>query len=186
MDLIDFERRKKYLNIKMEIMNSNLLFDFTVNKENMTIEIKREFNAGLKLVWQAWTTPELLDQWWGPQPWRAETKTMDFRVGGFWLYAMVSPEGERHYARTNFISIVTEKSFASKGGFSDENGTINPAFPVNLWENNFIEVGDRVRVDMLLTYDSLADLETEIEMGFKEGMTVDFQQLDELLLTLTK
>ncbi|WP_437391952.1 SRPBCC domain-containing protein [Olivibacter sp. SA151] len=167
-------------------MNSNLLFDFTVNKENMTIEIKREFNAGLKLVWQAWTTPELLDQWWGPQPWRAETKTMDFRVGGFWLYAMVSPEGERHYARTNFISIVKEKSFASKGGFSDENGTINPAFPVNLWENNFIEVGDKVRVDMLLTYDSLADLETEIEMGFKEGMTVDFQQLDELLLTLTK
>ena len=167
-------------------MNSNLLFDFTVNKENKTIHISREFDANLELVWQAWTTPELLDQWWGPQPWRAETKTMDFRVGGFWLYAMVSPEGEKHYARTNFISIVKEKSFASKGGFSDENGELNLAFPQNLWENNFIPEDNKVRVDMLLTYDSLADLEKEIEMGFKEGMTVDFQQLDELLSTLKK
>ena len=167
-------------------MNSNLLFDFTVNKENKTIQITREFDANLKLVWQAWTTPELLDQWWGPQPWRAETKTMDFRVGGFWLYAMVSPEGEKHYARTNFISIVKEKSFASKGGFSDENGKLNLAFPQNLWENNFIPGDNKVRVDMLLTYDSLADLEKEIEMGFKEGMTIDFEQLDELLSTFKK
>ena len=167
-------------------MNSNLLFDFTVNKENKTIHITREFNGSLELVWRAWTTAELLDQWWGPQPWRAETKTMDFREGGFWLYAMVSPEGEKGWAKTNFLSIVKEESFVSKGGISDENGTANPAFPQNLWENNFIPGDDKVRVDMLLTYDSLADLEQEIEMGFKEGMTIDFQQLDELLLALKK
>lgn len=165
-------------------MNPTLLFDFTVNKEEKTIHITREFAANLELVWQAWTTSELLDQWWGPQPWRAETKTMDFREGGFWLYAMVSPEGEKHWSKANFISIVKEKSFSSKGGFSDESGTINPAFPQNLWENNFIPKDNKVQVDMLLTYDTLADLEKEIEMGFKEGMTIDFQQLDELLFTL--
>lgn len=167
-------------------MNPALFFDFTVNKENNTIRITREFAADLQLVWRAWTTAELLDQWWGPKPYRAETKTMDFREGGFWLYAMVSPEGEKHYAKTNFLSIVKEKSFASKGGFSDENGILNPAFPQNLWENTFIPKDNKVQVDMLLTYDTLADLETELEMGFQEGMTVDFQQLDELLLTLNK
>lgn len=167
-------------------MNSNLLFDFIVNKENKTIQITREFDANLGLVWQAWTTPALLDQWWGPQPWRAETKTMDFREGGFWLYAMVSPEGEKHWSKANFISIVKEKSFSSKGGFSNESGEINPALPQNLWENKFIPGDNKVRVDMLLTYDSLADLEKEIEMGFKEGMAIDFEQLDKLLLTLKK
>lgn len=167
-------------------MNSNLLFDFTVNKEEKTIHITREFAASLELVWRAWTTPELLDQWWGPQPWRAETKTMDFREGGYWLYAMVSPEGEKHWSKTNFLAIVKERSFSSKGGFSDENGTINTAFPQNLWENSFIPKDDKVQVDMLLTYDTLADLEKEIEMGFKEGMTIDFQQLDELLSTYKK
>ncbi|SEL58472.1 SRPBCC family protein [Parapedobacter koreensis] len=167
-------------------MNPTLLFDFTVNKENNTIHITREFAANLELVWQAWTTPELLDQWWGPQPWRAETTTMDFREGGFWHYAMVSPEGEKHWAKTNFIAIVKEKSFASKGGFSDENGTMNPALPQNLWENNFTPKNNKVQVDMLLTYDTLDDLEKELAMGFKEGMTIDFQQLDELLLTFQK
>lgn len=167
-------------------MNSNLLFDFTIDKANNTIRIKREFNADLSSVWQAWTTAELLDQWWGPKPWRAETKTLDFREGGYWLYAMVGPEGERHYAKTNFLSIVTKKSFASRGGSSDENGNMTSMLPQNLWENNFIPQETNVLVDMLLTYDSLADLEQEIEMGFKEGMTIDFQQLDELLATLKK
>ena len=90
-------------------MNSDLLFDFIVDKENKTIHIRREFNVSLELVWQAWTTAGLLDQWWGPQPWRAETKTMDFREGGQWLYAMVSPEGEKHCAKTDFVSVVKER-----------------------------------------------------------------------------
>ncbi|MBD1434837.1 SRPBCC domain-containing protein [Sphingobacterium sp. DN00404] len=167
-------------------MNSNLLFDFTVNKENNTIHIKREFNANLELIWQAWTNPEILDQWWGPKPWKAETKTMDFREGGYWLYAMVSPEGDKHWSKSSYVSIEKEKSFSSKDGFCDENGTINPAFPQNLWENNFIPKENNVLVDILLTYDTLADLEKNIEMGFEEGMTIDFQQLDELLLTLKK
>lgn len=49
-------------------MSPNLLFEFCVNKENNTITVKREFNAGLELIWKAWTTAELLDQWWGPKP----------------------------------------------------------------------------------------------------------------------
>ncbi len=167
-------------------MNSNLLFDFTVNKENKTIHVTREFDAGLALVWRAWTTAELLDQWWGPKPWRAETKTMDFQEGGYWLYAMVGPEGERHWAKSSYVSIVKERSFSAKDAFCDENGTMNPAFPQNLWENNFIPKENKVQVDILLTFDILADLEKTVEMGFKEGFTMGLEQLDELLSTLKK
>jgi len=167
-------------------MKLNLAFDFTVNKEEKTIHISREFAANLALVWRAWTTPEMLDRWWGPQPWRAETKSMDFREGGSWLYAMVGPEGERHWSKATFLAIDKERSFSSRGGFSDENGHLNPDMPQNLWENKFIPKKDRVQVDMLLTYDSLEDLEKEVAMGFKEGMTVDFQQLDDLLSTYAK
>ncbi len=45
-------------------MNSNLKFDFVINKENNTIIVQREFAANLELVWEAWTTPEILDQWY--------------------------------------------------------------------------------------------------------------------------
>jgi uncharacterized protein YndB with AHSA1/START domain len=61
----------------------------------MQLIVTREFDANSDLVWKAWTTAELLDQWWAPKPYRAETKSLDFREGGVWLYAMVSPENEK-------------------------------------------------------------------------------------------
>lgn len=156
-------------------------FDFEVDRQNNTIHIKREFDCSLQLVWQAWTTAELLDQWWGPRPWRSETKTMDFRENGLWHYAMVSPEGEKHWAKATYIAIEREKSFTARDGFCDENGTMDPAFPQNFWESRFQQTGERVQVDMIMTFDSVADLERTIEMGFKEGMTAGLDQLDELL-----
>ncbi|TDQ79335.1 SRPBCC family protein [Sphingobacterium yanglingense] len=165
-------------------MKSNLSFDYTVNKDEKTIHMVREFEANLQLVWEAWTKAELLDQWWGPEPYRAETKVMDFQVGGYWLYAMVSPEDDKHWAKADFVSIENKKSFTMKGGFSDENGVINLDFPQNEWKNTFIPKDKGVSVEILLTYHSVKDLETEIEMGFLEGMAVDFQQLDALLTRL--
>lgn len=167
-------------------MKSTLLFDFTVDKENKTINIKREFDAEVGLVWKAWTTAELLDQWWAPKPWRAETKTMDFREGGFWHYAMVGPEGEKHWGKATYITIETEKSFMAKDGFCDDNGTINHDFPENLWENKFIPKENITEVDVLLTFDSLADLEKTIEMGFKEGFTMALENLDQYIETQFK
>ena len=50
-------------------MNPNLFFDFTVDKSEKSVYITREFNAELSLVWDAFTKPELLDQWVAPKPW---------------------------------------------------------------------------------------------------------------------
>ncbi len=47
-------------------MGSNLLFDFIVDRENKTVHIKPEFDAPLDLVWDAFTRPELPDQWTAP------------------------------------------------------------------------------------------------------------------------
>lgn len=167
-------------------MKSDLLFDFTVNKENKTITVTREFAAGVPLVWRAWTEPELLDQWWGPKPWRAETKTMDFTEGGYWLYAMVGPEGDRHYAKSTFASIIHEKSFGGKVAFSDENGTVNNEFPQGLWDNVFTATNGHTTVVVTKTFDKLEDLEQNIAMGFKEGFTTGLNQLDEVLERLKK
>lgn len=71
-----------------------LEYGFTVDKHNNTITIICEYDAPLEKVWKAWTTSEMLDQWWGPKPWRAITKSLDFREGGHWHYSMNGPEGE--------------------------------------------------------------------------------------------
>src|SRR5690606_33534001 len=163
-------------------MNRNLLFDFVVNKENNTILVKREFNANLELVWKAWTTAELLDRWWAPKPYRVETKAMDFREGGQWLYAMISPENDKHWSRLDYEAIEHLKSFSALDAFCDEKGVINTAFGRTLWNNEFNEnKAETTTVSMTLRYDSLENLEKHIEMGFKEGFTMGLQNLDELL-----
>ncbi len=165
-------------------MNSNLLFDFSVNKENKTIHVKREFAAGLELVWKAWTTAELLDQWWAPKPFRNQTKAMDFRKGGFWLYAMISPENETHWCRLDYQEIDTLKSFSGLDAFCDEQGVIVPNFPRMEWNNVFNEESSNTFVNISIYFDKLEDLEKIIEMGFKEGFTMGMENLDELLITL--
>lgn len=173
-------------------MKPALLFDFIVDKENKTIHIKREFDADLALVWEAWTTAELLDRWWAPAPLRNETKYMDFREGGYWLYTMLNENGERIrldneeiWSKWSYIAIADKESFAAKGGFCNESGTMNPAYPQNLWETKFTEANNRVLVTINSTFDKPEDLEQTIEMGFKEGFTMGLRQLEEWLSTLS-
>lgn len=73
-------------------MKNNLLFDFTVSKPAKTVFITREFDADQSLVWEAFTTAEILDQWTAPAPFTAKTKSMNFEIGGKRFYAMISPE----------------------------------------------------------------------------------------------
>ncbi len=165
-------------------MNSNLLFDFTVDKENNTINIKREFDANLELVWEAWTNPEILDQWWAPKPYHIETKSLDLRVGGMWLYAMVSPKDEKMWCKADYKIIETNKILSWLDAFCDENGIENTIKPRSLWTNNFDENNNITTVNIFLKHDKLEHIEALIEMGFKEGFTTGLNQLDELLKTL--
>lgn len=162
-------------------MNSNLLFDFTVDKEKNTVNVKREFAADLNMVWDAWTKPELLDLWWAPKPYQTKTKSMDFREGGFWLYAMVSPEGEKHWCKNEYHKIEIKKSFSGLDAFCDENGTINTDFPRTLWTNVFSVSNNNTLVTITAKYESLADLEKIISMGFKEGFTMALGNLDQYI-----
>ena len=160
-------------------MNTNLVFDFSVNKENNNITVKREFAAKKNLVWAAFTTPAILDEWWAPTPYKVKTKSMDFTVGGFWLYAMMGPEGDTHWCRADYKSIDAENSFSGLDAFCDENGNVTQDFPRSLWHNSFIDKGETTEVHIKIQYDSLADLEKIIELGFKEGFTMAMGNLDD-------
>lgn len=164
-------------------MSKNLNYDFVVNKDNNTIKISREFAANISLVWDAYTKSEILDKWWAPKPWKARTKKMDFREGGSWLYAMVGPAGEEHWALAEYQQVEFQKKFTGLDGFTDEEGNINKAMPQSKWEVNFTDKGDITLVEFMITYPDLAQLEATIQMGFKEGLSMAMENLDELLLS---
>ena len=167
-------------------MSNNPIFDFSVNKENKTITVKREFAAELPLVWDAYTKSEILDQWWAPKPWKARTKTMDFREGGHWHYAMVGPAGEEHWALANYQTIRFQKKFTGLDAFADAEGNVNKEMPQSKWEVNFTDKGTITLVELLISFDDLAQLEATIQMGFKEGLALAMEGLDALLPSLRK
>ena len=162
-------------------MKSSLLMNFTVDKENKKLLVEREFAAPLSNVWAAFTQAELLDQWWAPKPWQARTKTMEFREGGYWLYAMVGPEGEEHWGRMDYKTITPKSSFSAVDSFVDAEGTVNKDLPSATFKNDFRETGETTTVTMVTTYPKLEDLETVINMGMKEGLTMALENLDALL-----
>lgn len=152
---------------------------FTHNGNVLIIE--RSFNAPLDLVWRAWTEAELLDQWWAPTPWKSVTKSMDFKEGGKRLYAMVGPEGEEHWCITTYNIISRHDHFTGDDAFTDKEGNINKDFPVAQFKNQFEKVSDNTKVVITTEYASEAHLKQIIEMGMKEGLTMAFENLDNVL-----
>jgi uncharacterized protein YndB with AHSA1/START domain len=154
---------------------------YTRDASNKKLKVVRDFDAPVEKVWRAWTESELLDQWWAPKPWKANTVTMDFREGGRWMYYMEGPEGERHYCFFDYKSIAQNKSYSGPEGFCDDKGNINKDFPTMLWKVDFNSVTDSTRVEVEITFDSEEDMNKIVEMGFKEGFAAAHKNLDEIL-----
>ena len=165
-------------------MNSHLLFDFTVDKPSKMVFINREFDAELSLVWDAFTKPEILDQWVAPKPWTAKTKSMNFEVGGKRFYAMVSPEGQEHWSIQEYTSISPKTNFKMLNAFADQEG--NPDLPGSEWEYNFSEQNGITTVRIAIYNESLARLEKMIEMGFTQGFKMSIDNLEKLLTSLSQ
>lgn len=165
-------------------MNTEQKFEFIFDKKNNTVKIQREFNANLNLVWEAWTNPEILDQWWAPKPFLSKTKYMDFKVGGSRFYAMVSPEGNENWQIQEYTAISPKTNFNYLSVFADKDE--NRFLPGSDWSLNFSEQNGITTVDISIYNESRERMEKMIEMGFKEGFTMTLNELDDLITKLAE
>jgi len=154
-----------------------------VNKDlaNKTVIVKREFDVPLEKVWRAWTESELLDKWWAPRPWKAATKSMDFREGGTWLYAMISPEDDKSWYKAEFKTIEDHKSFTTFDAFCNENGLTDTQFPGINRSNQFFITNTGTSIEIRLSVASEADLQKILDIGFEQAFIAALNNLDELL-----
>ena len=158
--------------------------DFIVDKEAKTVWITNQFAAELALVWDAYTKPELLDQWWAPKPYLSRTDAMDFRVGGRRFYAMVSPEGLERWVVQKYTSITPKTNFKFFNAFADKDENLE--LPGSDWDLNFSEQDGKTTVTTTIYNESLERLERMIELGFREGATAQMKNLEELLAKLSR
>ncbi|MGN6181766.1 MAG: SRPBCC family protein [Mucilaginibacter sp.] len=166
-------------------MNKDLLFDFNIDKAAKMVKITREFDAPQALVWDAFTKAELLDQWNAPAPMRAQTKYMDFKVGGRRFYAMIGPDGTAAgWIVQEYIAITPITHFKMYNTFADKDE--NRQLPGSEWDHTFSEQNGRTTVRIAIYNESLARLEKMIELGFQEALTMTLNNLQEILKLIEK
>ena len=154
---------------------------FIKDEQHKTLTVERVFSALQDRVWQALTDSVMLDQWWAPKPWKAETKSFEFREGGHWHYSMNGPEGEKHWGWMDYLTIEPKTSYSARDAFVDETGNKNPDMPSMHMLTTLEPEGDSTKVVVTTTFASLSDMQTIIEMGFEEGFATAQDQLEKML-----
>lgn len=99
---------------------------------NQPLVITRIFNAPRQRVWQAWTNPEHVKKWWGPEFFTSPFVEIDLRVGGKYLYCMRGSPGpgmvEQDFWSTGvYREIVPMEKLVCTDNFADKDGNIVPA-----------------------------------------------------------
>ena len=157
--------------------------EFIVNKDTKTVTITKEFNAPRDLVWDAYTKPELLDQWWAPRPMTSRSKVMEFREGGRRFYAMVSPDGQERWAVQQYRSITPKTNFKFFNAFSDAEENLQ--LPGSDWDLTFTENDGKTTVRTSIYNESLERMERIMaDGGFKLGTEAQIKNLEDLLASL--
>ena len=160
-------------------MNSEIIFKADLDAKS--IYVMKVFPADVTTVWDHFTKSELIDQWWGPKPWKCETIQMEFREKGIWHYAMVGPDGEKAFCVVKYGEINQHRSFDQESKFSDEQGIVNSEMPGMNWFLGFtgVEKGTKLTVNIkVATKEKIQQL---AEMGFEGGFKMGLNQLEDLL-----
>ncbi|MBL8994673.1 MAG: SRPBCC family protein [Spirochaetia bacterium] len=77
-----------------------------MNVSRRQIVSTRVFKASRELLWKAWTSPDHVAKWWGPNGFTNEFYEFEFKVGGVWRFDMIGPNGARYPNRNVFAELV--------------------------------------------------------------------------------
>ena len=148
-------------------------------KSDRELVVTRTFNAPARLVFEAWTKPELFKRWWVPKSFGLSLLSceMDVRVGGTYRLVFSHPASPEPMAFFGSYSEVTPHSRLV--WTNDEGGEDGAVTTVT-----FEERGAETLVVMHDLYPSKEALDGAIASGSTGGCSETFAQLDELLITL--
>ena len=141
------------------------------------LAVTRTFDAPARIVFEAWTTPELFMQWWVPKSLGMVLRSceMDVRVGG--KYRLVFGE-DASSTDAFFGTYVEVKPYSRLAWTNDEGGEGGPVTTVT-----FDEKGGKTLLVMRELYPSKEALDAA-GTGAADAMGETFEQLDQLLVTL--
>jgi len=145
------------------------------------ILITREFDAPRQLVYEAWTTPELVRRWWSGERGEMTVAEIDLRVGGRWRYAMIANEGFEVAFHGEFREIVPNERIVSTEAYegipdADEHASLNTL--------TLTEVDGRTTLTVLVEHPTKQGRDMHIESGMEGGMQEAMDRLERVAVSL--
>ena len=148
----------------------------TERKSDREIVITRTFNAPARIVFEAWTKPELLKRWWAPASYGVSFLSCeaDVRVGGSYRFVFAHPASEQPMAFFGrYIEVAPHSRLVWTNEEGGESGSVTTA--------TFEDKGGATLLVVRDLYSTREALDTAIASGSAAGYDETFVQLDELL-----
>jgi uncharacterized protein YndB with AHSA1/START domain len=148
--------------------------------EDRELLFTREFDAPRELVWDAWTQPQHVTQWWGPTGFTSTIHEMAVQPGGVWRLTMHGPDGTDYPNKIVFVEVVKpERLVYDHSGDSEDDPT---HFHVVL---TFEEHGGGTKLTMHMQFPTAEELRQKIEeFGALEGAKQHLERLRQYLSTM--
>jgi len=146
--------------------------------KNRTLTLRKVFNAPVKFIWDAWTQPEHIVQWWAPKGMKIKVIEHDFRVGGKWKYSMPMPDGNEFISDGEYLEIVKFEKIVTTANFKPmtEGVEIHALFEAD---------GDKTNFTFSVVHPTEEYCKQQEKMGFYNGWGSAFDRLEALVTPLS-
>jgi uncharacterized protein YndB with AHSA1/START domain len=142
------------------------------------ILITREFDAPKHLVYKAWTTPELVERWWGGRHGEVTSVEIDLRVGGTWRFVLIANEGFEVGFHGEYQELVPNERIVSTEVFEG----YPDAAAVNTL--TLTEVDGRTTMSVLVQHTTKEHRDGHIDSGMEGGMQQSMDLLEQVAISL--
>jgi uncharacterized protein YndB with AHSA1/START domain len=148
------------------------------------ILITREFDAPAHLVFQAWTTPELVRRWWHAKRGEVTVCEIDLRVGGKWRSVMIADGGVEVAFHGEYREIVPNERLVSTETYEGVPDGVTEEQATTVNTATFTEKDGRTTLTLLVQAPSKEARDAIVESGMEDGLQDALDLLEELAVSL--
>ena len=140
-----------------------------------SIEIVRIFDAPRELVYEAWTDPEHMTQWWGPKAFTNHSCKLDVRPGGAWQIVMRSPDGMDFRCEGIYSEVAPPERLVFTNDAVDQNDKpLLKGFTTVIFEEH---PGNKTKLTLQTRAEGLVDFAPQMLKGMDQGWSQSFDKL---------
>jgi uncharacterized protein YndB with AHSA1/START domain len=152
--------------------------EYVIEPGKQDITITRVFDAPRELVFEAYTDPKLVSQWFGPREYTTRVDKLDARPGGLWRFVQHNQNGDEFAFHGVHHDVVAPERIVATFEFEGVPGH------VLLQTVNLEPLGQKTRLVNHMVFESVADRDGMVASGMQRGSDDSIQRMDEILATL--